>query len=167
MGNVDKIMENEPPVSMNHSYHGFGRQLKVLDANTLTINRAVCRPAIILRGFCCDDIVAPFLKTASDTKKGAHQNAVVECADVCTESLKGSDFSYETVLNSRLEVLTFPKQIQTSCEPAVHADDRPEPAVHADARPRDSGPKQLRAMKTRSMSCRCSCLQATANEDPN
>ena len=37
MGNVDKIMENEPPVSMNHSYHGFGRQLKVLDANNLRL----------------------------------------------------------------------------------------------------------------------------------
>ena len=89
----------------------------------------------------------------------------LECADVYTGGSKGSGFRFETVLNSRLEVLTFPKQIQTCCEPAVHADDRPEAAVHADARPRDSGPTQLRAMKNRSMSCRCFCLRVKLSKN--
>ena len=76
------------------SYRGLRRQLNVLDANTFTIKHAVSRPSIMLHGFCCDEIVAPFLETFSDTKKGVLQNALIERADFLHRAPRGAPEGY-------------------------------------------------------------------------
>ena len=76
------------------SYRGLRRQLNVLDANTFTIKHAVSRPSIMLHGFCCDEVVAPFLETFSDTKKGVLQNALIERADFLHRAPRGAPEGY-------------------------------------------------------------------------
>ena len=52
-----RLMSPNKHFSINFNYRNFRKQFNVLDANTFTIKRAVCRPAIILHGLCCNEDV--------------------------------------------------------------------------------------------------------------